>query len=74
MKGMLVKKKKRKKKEINKNGPKHGTQNQKAQGPTTNGPTIEKREKMRLKAQKEISTKSCTKHQKGRKYIYVKYI
>lgn len=26
-------------------------------------------EKIRLKAQRKISTKSCTKHQKGRKYI-----
>lgn len=32
-------------------------------------------EKIRLKAQKEdLNKKSCTKHQKGRKYIYVKYI
>lgn len=37
------------------------------------GPTTKKGgEKIRLKAQKEdFNKKSCTKHQKGRKYIYI---
>lgn len=60
-------------KNLNKNGPQHGTQNQKVQ--KIKGVGWGKPQKIRGKEgsrhKRKFSTKSCTKHQKREKYIYI---
>lgn len=57
------------KKEINKNGPKHGTQNQKAQ---KKGPTTEKKRKDEAQGTKgRFEQQAARNTKKGRKYIYI---